>query len=90
MDLIGLLSAGTDVPDGWTYERPADLDTVLQPRLVLKAGKGNDLRDKLFEISTPGSEDYGKHLSQEQLVSLVAPEPENVDLVVSWLIFRDQ
>jgi tripeptidyl-peptidase-1 len=72
------------VPFEWTYEGPANNDTILNLRLVVKTS-GEDLIGKLVKISTPGDADYGKHLSQQQLSAIVTPAPGSVDLVTSWL-----
>ncbi|KAH6707490.1 subtilisin-like protein [Leptodontidium sp. MPI-SDFR-AT-0119] len=80
-----VVESKTGVPNGWTYQGPADYETILHLRLILKSVDGNSLSDKLMDISTPGNEDYGKHLTQEQLGSLVAPDPGSVDLLISWL-----
>ncbi|TVY76158.1 Tripeptidyl-peptidase sed2 [Lachnellula suecica] len=73
------------VPFGWTYEGPARNDSILNLQLVVKAGSGQDLTRQLMKISTPGDADYGKHLSQKQLLEFVSPEAGSVDFVTSWL-----
>ncbi|KAH7323933.1 peptidase S8/S53 domain-containing protein [Rhexocercosporidium sp. MPI-PUGE-AT-0058] len=80
-----VIESKNDVPSGWTYQGPANYDTVLHLRVILKSGEGNALSEKLLDMSTPGHKAYGKHLNQEQLGSLVAPEPGNVNLITSWL-----
>ncbi|PVH74348.1 subtilisin-like protein [Cadophora sp. DSE1049] len=80
-----VVESKSEVPDGWTYQGPADYDTTLHLRLVLKTAEENALSDTLMDISTPGHEEYGKHLSQEQLGRLTASDPGSVDLLISWL-----
>ena len=74
-----------NVPFEWTYEGPANNDTILNLQLVINTGRGEALTAKLVEIGTPGNSNYGKHLSQQQLSAIVAPAPGSVDLVTSWL-----
>ncbi|KAI9437559.1 subtilisin-like protein [Lactarius indigo] len=64
-----------------------DLHIALNPR------HESALIDALYEVSTPGhtkhvlfdTPPYGAHLSKEQVAKLVAPHPETLDLVSSWL-----
>ncbi|CZS97030.1 related to Probable tripeptidyl-peptidase SED2 [Rhynchosporium agropyri] len=75
----------TEVPSGWMYQGPANSNTILPLRLIVKSPEGDRLSNKLLEISTPGHEDYGNYLSQHELRSLVASESGSVDLLTSWL-----
>ncbi|KAH9026417.1 subtilisin-like protein [Lactarius hengduanensis] len=73
------------VPDHWeTLGHPAagttiDLHIALQPR------RKNAVVDALYDVSFPRSPKYGAHLSREQLADLVAPHPDTLTLVNSWL-----
>lgn len=35
--------------------------------------------------STPGSENYGKHMTPEEIVDFFAPEQSTTDTVLEWL-----
>ncbi|KAJ5050846.1 uncharacterized protein L3040_002715 [Drepanopeziza brunnea f. sp. 'multigermtubi'] len=74
-----------EIPDGYSYQGPADPDTILNLRLIVKSAGASQLSDKLDQISNPTHADYGKHLSQEQLASITEPEAGTVDLLTSWL-----
>ncbi|KAH9059862.1 subtilisin-like protein [Lactarius vividus] len=73
------------IPDHWeTLGHPAagttiDLHIALQPR------HKNAVVDALYEVSSPRSPKYGAHLSREQLADIVAPHPDTLTLVNSWL-----
>ncbi|KAF8263851.1 subtilisin-like protein [Lactarius quietus] len=43
------------------------------------------LIDALYEVSDPRHPKYGAYLSKEQVTELVAPHPDTLDLVSSWL-----
>ncbi|KAH9016965.1 Pro-kumamolisin, activation domain-containing protein [Lactarius hengduanensis] len=45
----------------------------------------NALRDAFYKVSDPRSPKYGAHLSKEQVAQLVAPHPDTLDLIDSWL-----
>ncbi|KAI9047244.1 hypothetical protein LZ554_008697 [Drepanopeziza brunnea f. sp. 'monogermtubi'] len=74
-----------EIPDGYSYQGPADSDTILNLRLIFKPARASQLSDNLDQISNPTHADYEKHLSQEQLASIIDPEAGIVDLLTSWL-----
>ncbi|TBU30571.1 subtilisin-like protein [Dichomitus squalens] len=54
-------------------------------RIGLKQDRFDDLVAALYEVSDPAHERYGQHLSKEEVAALIAPHPDSVDLVESWL-----
>ena len=36
--------------------------------------------------STPGSENYGKHMTAEEVVDFFAPHPSTTEAVMEWLV----
>ncbi|KAF9456972.1 peptidase S8/S53 domain-containing protein [Collybia nuda] len=77
-----------DIPRGWEYLSPAPADMVFDLRVGLKQGKIEDLIENLMETSDPNHERYGKHLSQAEVDTLIAPHPESVNAVESWLDYH--
>ncbi|KAI0331649.1 subtilisin-like protein [Cubamyces sp. BRFM 1775] len=77
--------AWTEVPRGWELHGPAPADYAFDLRIGLKQDKFDDLVAALYEVSDPAHEKYGQHLSKEDVAALVAPHPDTVDLVESWL-----
>ncbi|KAH8992896.1 Pro-kumamolisin, activation domain-containing protein [Lactarius akahatsu] len=53
--------------------------------IALKPYRKNALVDALNEVSDPRHPRYGMHLSREQVADIVAPHPNTVQLVHSWL-----
>ncbi|KAI1786417.1 family S53 protease, partial [Ganoderma leucocontextum] len=43
------------------------------------------LERKLYDVSTPSSSNYGKHLSKSEVAQLVAPAQDSIDAVNAWL-----
>ncbi|KAI0796218.1 peptidase S8/S53 domain-containing protein [Abortiporus biennis] len=78
--------AWVEVPKGWELHGPAPADHRFTMRVGLKQDKFEDLVSTLYEVSDPFHPKYGKHLSKEEVESLVAPHPETVDIVDSWLL----
>ncbi|KAI0653154.1 peptidase S8/S53 domain-containing protein [Cubamyces menziesii] len=77
--------AWTEIPRGWELHGPAPADYAFDLRIGLKQDKFEDLVTTLYEVSDPAHEKYGQHLSKEDVAALVAPHPDTVDLVESWL-----
>ncbi|KAI0294289.1 family S53 protease [Multifurca ochricompacta] len=60
-------------------------DTPLRLRLSLVQSDIKGLQDKLLDVSTPSSSNYGKHLSEAEVGAFVTPKPETVAAVNAWL-----
>ncbi|EKM59772.1 uncharacterized protein PHACADRAFT_250501 [Phanerochaete carnosa HHB-10118-sp] len=74
-----------NVPRGWTKRDEAPRDLTVDLRIALPQSNFPLLEQHLWEVSDPFNERYGAHLSQEEVNELIAPHPESVDLVNSWL-----
>ncbi|TFK81380.1 subtilisin-like protein [Polyporus arcularius HHB13444] len=75
----------TDVPNGFKYVGKADPSAVLDLRIGLVQGNPSGLAAALYDVSSPGSANYRKHLSKAEVNALVAPKPESVQAVKGWL-----
>lgn len=89
------------IPRSFREIGPAPPDTMLNLRLALVRGSFPALESALMDVSTPGNTLYGQHLSKEevrgfmcvcttphafpQVEALVAPKPEAVAAVSTWL-----
>ncbi|KAF8269942.1 peptidase S8/S53 domain-containing protein [Lactarius quietus] len=73
------------VPDNWESLGPPPAGTTLDLYIALKPHRGNALIDSLYEVSDPGHQKYGVHLSKEEVSELVAPHQNTLKLVHSWL-----
>ena len=58
-------------PAGYTLTGPAPSDAVLTLRLALVQSDAAGLVDALYDVSTPNSTNYGKHLSKEEASTLL-------------------
>ncbi|KAH9031110.1 peptidase S8/S53 domain-containing protein [Lactarius pseudohatsudake] len=77
--------AWSAVPEHWeTLGHPA-AGTTIDLHIALEPQRKNAVVDALYDVSSPKSPKYGAHLSREQLADLVAPHPDTLTLVVSWL-----
>ncbi|KAF8265370.1 subtilisin-like protein [Lactarius quietus] len=73
------------VPESWEGLGQPPSGTTIDLYVGLKPEHENALIDALYEVSSPKHPKYGKHLSKEQVAGLVAPHPNALELVNSWL-----
>ncbi|KAH9014657.1 subtilisin-like protein [Lactarius pseudohatsudake] len=73
------------VPINWESLGNPPAGTTIDFHVALKPHRESALIDALYEVSSPRHPKYGAHLSKEQVAKLVAPHPETLDLVSSWL-----
>ncbi|KAI9433494.1 subtilisin-like protein [Lactarius indigo] len=73
------------VPEAWETLGHPPADTTIDLFLKMKPQDENALVDVLREVSDPRHAKYGAYLSKGQVTKLVAPHPETLNLVHSWL-----
>ncbi|KAH9073468.1 subtilisin-like protein [Lactarius deliciosus] len=73
------------VPHNWEALGHPPAGTTIDLHVALKPHHENALVDALYNVSDPRSPKYGAHLSKEQVAQLVAPHPDTLDLINSWL-----
>ncbi|KAH9062451.1 subtilisin-like protein [Lactarius vividus] len=76
------------VPRNWESLGHPPSGTTIDLYMALKPQRENALVDALYEVSEPGHPRYRAHLTKEQVAELVAPRPETLELVNSWLEHR--
>ncbi|KAH9924393.1 family S53 protease [Fomitopsis serialis] len=72
-------------PSGFKLAGPAVPDTPLTLKIALTQGNPSGLENALYDVSTPSSSNYGKHLSKAEAAAYVAPTSETASTVNSWL-----
>ncbi|KAF8257664.1 subtilisin-like protein [Lactarius quietus] len=73
------------VPPNWEPLGIPPSNTTIDLQMALVSQYENALIDALYEVSTPGNPRYGAHLTKEQVAQLVAPHPDTLQLINSWL-----
>ncbi|KAH9174831.1 peptidase S8/S53 domain-containing protein [Lactarius sanguifluus] len=73
------------VPKNWMDMGPPPPGTTIDLYIAVKPRRENALVDTLYEVSQPGHPRYRAHLTKEQVADLVAPRPQSLELVNSWL-----
>ncbi|KAJ7132373.1 peptidase S8/S53 domain-containing protein [Mycena epipterygia] len=82
---VAVKHAWVETPRGWEFHSTPPGDHLLDMRIGLKQNKLEELISTLYEVSDPAHERYGQHLSKEEVDALVAPHPDSVEAVESWL-----
>jgi len=72
-------------PVAWKVSGPSPKDEQIELTFAVKQRGLPELHDTLMRVSSPSSPDYGKHLSNEEVNSLTAPEPSDIKTVLSFL-----
>ena len=62
-----VIRASKDLPVGFAHQGAAPADQVIPLRIALKQTDIAGLEAKLYDVSTPGSANYGNHLSKEEV-----------------------
>ncbi|KAI1364802.1 peptidase S8/S53 domain-containing protein [Xylaria arbuscula] len=70
----------------WAKVERAKREVSLPVRIGLKQPNLIDGHNLLMDISNPDSENYGKHLTAEEVVDFFAPPESSVQAVRNWLV----
>ncbi|KAF8261716.1 Pro-kumamolisin, activation domain-containing protein [Lactarius quietus] len=73
------------IPARWESPGPLSTASTIDLRITLDPHRETALVDALYEVSDSKHPKYGSHLSKEQVAELVAPHPDTLALVQSWL-----
>ncbi|KAI0059713.1 tripeptidyl peptidase A [Artomyces pyxidatus] len=72
-------------PSDWIHVGSAPADHVIPLRIALPQANFAALEEHLYAVSNPAHERYGAHLSKAEVEALVAPHPDSVSAVDTWL-----
>ncbi|KAF8258875.1 subtilisin-like protein [Lactarius quietus] len=72
-------------PQNWENVGTPFPNTTIDLQIALKPENENALVDTLYEVSTPRHPKYGAYKSKEEVAELVAPHPDTLEHVYSWL-----
>ncbi|KAI0628873.1 family S53 protease [Trametes polyzona] len=82
---LKLHEAREAIPAGFSLRGAASPDTTLKLRIALVQNNFAELEQRLYDVSTPSSANYGNHLSKEEVEQYIAPKPDSVEAVNAWL-----
>lgn len=73
------------VPNGWIYVEPAEDPIITDLSIALRQPELRSLRARLDLISNPNHQDFGAHLSKDQLRLFQQPSNTSIESVLNWL-----
>lgn len=73
------------VPAGWEEIDRAEKTDSIRLHIAVKLRNTKRLQEILLDVSDPVSDNYGKHLSFEELHQLVAPSEQALIDITNWL-----
>ena len=73
------------VPHSWTVAGSPDLDQMMTLSIGLQQQNLHQIEPLLYAMSTPGHEDYGKHMTREEVTALLKPTDDANAAVLTWL-----
>lgn len=74
------------IPEGWKEVRVAEGSEPISLRVALKQQNMEQFEKLVIEMSTPGHESYGKHMTGLEVRDLTAPKDEAKRSVLDWLV----
>merc|ERR1719359_310279 len=74
-----------EMPSKWVLKDSTPRGRLIELTFAVKQRGLQELHDTLMKVSSPTSSEYGKHLSNEQVQALTAPEPSHIQAVQSFL-----
>ncbi|KAF3911262.1 Aorsin [Arthrobotrys entomopaga] len=75
-----------DVPHDWEQLSTAvDPSTATDLQIYIAKQNLDQLEDAVLKMSTPGDPTYGKHMTQEEIDSMIQPSAANFTIVETWL-----
>jgi len=82
-----VISSLDSAPPGWTkLHSPATTDVVPLQIAMRQYHGASKLGEVVLDISDPGSENYGKHLSAKEVQFYTAPTEDTKTAVLGWLV----
>src|SRR4051812_46576007 len=72
-------------PKEWILQERASPTAKKEFHIALHQRNVHLLENLLHSVSHPKSPSYGKHLTYEQIMEIIAPSKENVETVTNWL-----
>ncbi|KAH8983891.1 peptidase S8/S53 domain-containing protein [Lactarius hatsudake] len=73
------------IPKNWEALGHPPSGSTIDLYIALRPQRENAVVDMLYKVSEPGHPRYRAYLTREQVADLVAPRPETLELVNSWL-----
>jgi tripeptidyl-peptidase-1 len=74
------------IPEGWREtDIPVDPSSTIDMRIHMAQQNKKEFTKQFLDISTPGHELYGQHMSREQIKLMLQPTDDTVSKLLAWL-----
>lgn len=74
------------VPQNWVQGPAASPSKPLHFRIAIQQDEKNaEFEQKVIDLSTPGHESYGQHMTRDEVKDFLRPSSEVSDAILSWL-----
>ncbi|KAK2759798.1 vesicle formation at the endoplasmic reticulum [Arachnomyces sp. PD_36] len=74
------------IPQNWVRGSAVPPSKPLHFRIAIQQEEKNaEFEQKVIDLSTPGHESYGKHMTREEVQDFLRPAPKVSDAILSWL-----
>lgn len=84
--LLAMEPGGFSLPSAWSVSKATEPESLIELTFAVKQRGLEELHNTLMRVSDPTSLDYGKHLSNEQVHALTAPDPKHILAVEKFLM----
>jgi tripeptidyl-peptidase-1 len=78
-----LLESLPEIPHGWTQESAPDTAKLLKLWIAVRQQCAMESEQKHVDLSTPGHELYGKHMSREDVKDFLKPASNVSEAILS-------
>lgn len=75
--------------EDWIQLVPTNQHHEIELMFLIKQQNVERLEQKLFEISTPYTDEYGHWLTLEEMNEMIAPKEESINKVKEWILSSD-
>lgn len=73
------------IPETWEKDGAPEPDTILKLRLAMQHDKAGAFEQHVLDISSPGHQKYGRHMTRDEVSAFLKPRSEDTDAVSAWL-----
>ncbi|KAI1912263.1 vesicle formation at the endoplasmic reticulum [Ophidiomyces ophidiicola] len=73
------------VPEMWQKGAAPSPDTPLRLRLAIQHDKTNVFEQRVLDISTPGHQHYGQHMTRDEVQAFLQPPAHASNAIINWL-----
>ncbi|EER26286.1 Tripeptidyl-peptidase I precursor, putative [Coccidioides posadasii C735 delta SOWgp] len=74
------------IPETWQRGEPPSPNAPLRLHLAMQNDVLDQFEQRVLDISTPGNEHYGEHMTRDEVQAFLQPPSYTSDAVLAWLL----